>query len=434
MRAACVLLLLLLPMDLWADDHAAQFEPFKSRPITRITISGNKTTKEYVIRREIVARVGELLDPSALHESIVNLENLDIFSSVEVQPTDDGDGVALEVVVREMPWLIPYIKFKYADETGWSVGPTVSALNFLGRDISLSAYVLFGGTETGALDATYPWIAGNHLSFDLTVKDLTRDDELNEFREHSYELTPWVGVYLGKHGRLKGTISWFQMHSDSTGRTLVSDGGDNLVSVRGSIGYDTRDSWADPHEGWQNELEIGKTGGGLPGDGDSWRLIFDVRRFQPIADGQTLSISGLTSLNTGTVGVEYPSYLMYRMGGANSIRGYNVEELGKTVFGQNQIILSLEYQMLIMPFKEYLVWKWAFRVALQAAAFADWGTAWNQSASIRDPAKAGIGIGLRPLLPGVGMLRLDFAMGEGGDFIFNFGISRKFDSQRERIR
>lgn len=435
MRFTWLLLVFLLPVDAWARElDAATFEAFKNKTVTQITFTGNNVTKEYVIRREMTIRVGEPLSLDALAESVVNLENLDIFSSVHVTPTDHENGVALAFQVREMPWIIPYLKFKYTEENGWSIGPTVSALNLLGRGIKLSAFVLFGGTETSSFVGNYPWITGNHLSLDLTLKNLTREDTLNEFEEHSYQFTPWVGTYIGKHGRLKGTVSWFQMNSDSTGRTLQPDNQDNFVTIAGSIGYDSRDSWTNPHKGWQNELQIGKTGGGLPGDGDSWRVIFDVRRFQPTTERQTLAIGALATLNTGTVNVDYPSYLMYRMGGANSIRGYTIDELGKEVYGQNQLIGTLEYQLVVMPFREYVVWKWSFRAGLQVAAFADWGSAWNEGQSIRDPARTGFGVGIRPLVPAVDMVRFDFGFSQDGDFVFNFGISPKFDTQRDRLR
>ncbi len=434
MRFAWLLLVFLLPVDAWGELDAAEFEAFKNKTITQITFTGNNVTKEYVIRREMTVAVGDTLDLAALLESVVNLENLDVFSSVHVDPTDHENGVALAFQVREMPWIIPYIKFKYTDENGWSAGPTISALNFLGRGIKLSAFWLFGGTETFSFVGNYPWITGNHLSFDLTLKNLTREDTLNEFEEHSYELTPWLGTYIGKHGRLKGTVSWFQMNSDSTGRTLEPDDRDNFVSIRASIGYDSRDSWADPQRGWQNELEIGKTGGRLPGDGDSWRMIFDVRRYQPVAKRQNIAIGALASLNTGTVGTDDPEYLMYRMGGANTIRGYVLDELGKEVFGQNQLIVTLEYRLVVMPFREYVVWKWSFRAGLQLAAFADWGSAWNEGQSVRDPARTGYGVGIRPLVPAVDMVRFDFGFSRDGDFVFNFGISPKFDAQRDRLR
>ena len=46
------------------------------------------------------------------------LYNLDIFSSIKVLAAADGDGVAVEIRVREMPPLVPYIKWDVTDEDG----------------------------------------------------------------------------------------------------------------------------------------------------------------------------------------------------------------------------------------------------------------------------------------------------------------------------
>jgi outer membrane protein insertion porin family len=436
MRAAWLLLLLLLPSRIWAQtlDDPSQFEPYINEPIAEITLTGNNITRTHVITRELTVKIGDPLTLDAVKESVRNLMNLDIFSSITVTPTRVDDGIALDFAVREMPWIIPYIKFKYNEENGWSVGPTVSSLNFLGRDIQLSAFWLFGGTNTFSFIGSWPWITGNHLSLELTLQHLIRDDTLNKFEEDSYIFQPIIGTFLDKHGRLFGSFTWFQMNSDSTGRTLDPDNRDNLYSLGGSIGWDSRDSWNDPHRGWHNELVVEKTGDPLPGNGDYWRFILDLRRYQPLAERHTLAVGALTSLNSGTVGVDYPEYLMYRMGGANSIRGYLLDDLGPILFGQNQIILTVEYQWQIMPFREYTVWKWPFRAGLQAAAFADWGNAWNEGQSLRDRGKAGFGIGLRPLVPAVNMIRFDLGVSEDGDFVFNFGINPKFIAQRERLR
>ena len=437
MRTTWLLLLLLVPTSLWAQtlSDPSQFDKYLNRPITRITLTGNNITKTHVITRELTVKVGEPLTLEAATESISNLINLDIFSSVTVTPTLDGDGVALDFEVREMPWIIPFIKLKYNEQNGWSAGLSVSSLNLVGRDIRLSAYWLFlGGTNAFSFIGSWPWITGNHISLDLALEHLIRDDTLNEFEEESYIFQPIIGTYLGENGRLRGAFTWFQMKSDSTGRTLSADNRDDLFSIGGSIGWDSRDSWTDPHHGWHTELAVAKVGDPLPGDGEFWRGILDLRRYQPLARSQTLAIGSLFSMNTGTVGVDFPEYLMYRMGGANSIRGYNVDELGRVLFGQNQIILTVEYQWRILPFREYTVWKWPFRAGLQAAAFADWGNAWNEGQSPRGRGKAGFGIGLRPLVPAVNMLRFDFAVSGEGDFVFNFGINPKFDAQRLRLR
>ena len=407
------------------------FKKYIGRPVTRITIQGNDVTKEFVIRREIALEIGEPLTDEAAAKSVSNMMNLDIFSSVTVTPTLDGDGVAVDFDVNEMPWIIPYIKLKYNEENGWSVGPTVTAFNLAGRDIKLSAYALFGGTTTFSFIGSWPWIVGNHLSLDLALEHLNRDDTLNEFEEDSYRFIPWIGTFIGESGRLRGSVGWFQMSSDSAGRTLDPDNTDDFFAVAGSIGYDTRDSWTNPHIGWHNELQIARIGG----SGDWTQYIFDVRRYQPMwGKKHTLAMGGLVSHNTGEVGVDFPEYFMYRMGGANSIRGYVLDDLGRVLFGQNQAILTFEYQYLVMPFREYKVIKWPFRAGLQLAAFADYGTAWNNGQSLDGQAKFGAGIGARPLLPGINMLRFDFGVSEDGDVVFNFGVQTKFDAQRLRLR
>ena len=147
-----------------------------------------------------------------------------------------------------------------------------------------------------------------------------------------------------------------------------------------------------------------------------------------------MALGTLLSINTGMVGVDYPEYLMYRMGGANSIRGYLLDDLGPVLYGQNQFIFTGEYHFVLMPYKEYEVIKWSFRAGLQLAAFADYGNAWNEGQNFGERGKFGWGVGIRPLVPAVNMLRFDFGVSQYGDVVFNFGVNTKFWAQRQRIR
>ena len=416
----------------FADEASLKkhLEKYKGQTVTQITITGNKSTKEYVIRREIQLVVGEPATLEAAWESVTGLLNLDIFSEIVVTAKEDSGGVAVNFDVHEMPPLIPYFKFKYNEENGWSIGPAVTAFNLAGRDIKLSGYVLFGGTTTYSIVGSYPWITGNHVSLDLDLVHLNRDDTLNEFEEKSYQFTPWLGTFIGKSGRLKGSIGWFQMGSDSTGRTLDPDNTDDFAYAAGAIGYDTRDSWTNAHRGWNNQLQIGYFGG----SGDWWEAIIDLRRYQQLFRWNTLAMGTLFSLNSGTVDVDFPEYFMYRMGGANSIRGYLLDDLGPVLYGQNQAILTAEYQWEIMPWQAYKVIKWSFRAGLQLAAFVDYGTAWNNGQSTDGRWKFGYGVGIRPMLPAVNVVRFDMGVSQYGDIVFNFGVQTKFDAQRLRLR
>jgi outer membrane protein assembly factor BamA len=330
-----------------------------------------------------------------------------------------------------MPAWIPWVGFSYTEEDGFSAGPKVSALNLKGRAVSLGARAYFGGADQYSARLTWPWITGNHLSFDFYGARLNRYDSLNEFEETSYEFSPTVGTYFGEHGRLAGKFSLFQMKSDLPGKTLSPDDHDVLPRLGGSIGWDTRDSWRFPSRGWNNELAFWRTFG----DASFWSMDLDLRRYIRLGRTHRILVSSLTSLQTGTVGEDVPQYLMYRMGGANSIRGYAIDELGRTLYGKNQMIGTVEYSFNVMPLRRWDIWKFALRMGLDAAFFTDAGIAWSEPRDLSmRRARAGLGGGLRLLVPGSEMVRFDLGWSPEGGFHFHFASGSKPVAQRQRIR
>ena len=427
-----IIVVSLVPSTVRAEFDKEGLLPYENKTITAMTLSGNNSTRDYIIQREFDLEVGDPLDIDELAEGYQNLENLGIFGSIIVNVKEDGDGVAVEWLFREMPPFIPYLAFRYTEENGFSVGPAISSVNLFGRALRLSGRVLFGGTNTAILTMRWPWITGSyHLSFDLDASHLIRDDELNEFEETSDEITPWIGRYVGDKGRIRGMMGYFRMESDIDGITLSENNADNFLRVGGSIGYDSRDSWRVPREGWEHQLEAIFT----TGDGTFLTTNLDIRRFQPLTERQALFIGALTTLQTGTVGEDVPQYLTYRMGGANSIRGYNITELGKTLYGKNQFIGTLEYHYTLLPLKAYHLLKWSAALGLQLALFTDTGIAWSDSDDFNTERwKTGFGFGIRLLVPGTEMTRFDVGFNRNGDVYFHFGNWFKWTAQRFRLR
>lgn len=419
-----------------ADSTADPLAPHEGLLVTRVDITGYKVTKEFIIRREIHTRPGDRFHTADIQRDLTRIENLGIFSSARVvaEPTDST--VAIVYHVREMPWLVPYPRIRYTEENGWSVGAGVTSVNLFGRAIYATGYFLVGGLDSYALKFTYPWITGNHVSFDLTAADFRRFDPLNDFNEHSRELTPWVGRWIGERGRIAGTVSYFQMNSDRDGITLSPDRRDQFVRIGVRAGYDSRNAWRNPRHGWQNEVLVMRYDGKPFDDPGQWWLTeFDVRHFRAIGAKNSCVVGALLSLQNGEVGVDFPSYLQYRMGGANSIRGYNIEDLGKTLYGRNQWILTAELQRMLVPVREYRLAKWSFSAGLKAATFVDWGVAWNGSDEFdAHKSRTGFGVGLRWILPAVYELRTDVAIGEGGEIHFHLGVGDKLTAQRSRLR
>jgi outer membrane protein insertion porin family len=405
--------------------------PYAGRVVQAIELQGQQTTRDYVIRREIETAVGQPLRVATVDEDLLRLDNLSIFAEVHVEAEAVGEEVRLVYHVKEMPPWIPWVGFSYTEQDGFSAGPKLSALNLWGRAISLGGRAYFGGARQLSARLTWPWIKANHLSFDFYGARLSRTDTLNDFKETSYEFTPSVGTYFGKHGRLSGKFSLFRMESDVDGKTLDPDNGDVLPRLGASIGWDTRDSWRFPRAGWQNELELWYTGG----NGNFLTMNLDLRRWLRVGKSQRVMLSSLTSLQTGTVGVDVPQYLIYRLGGANSIRGYSIDELGRTLYGKNQMLGTIEYSVNVVKLQRWDIWKFALRMGLDLAAFSDLGIAWSDSSEFSAKrARGGTGVGVRLLVPGSEMVRFDVGWSPDGGFHFHFASGSKPVAQRQRIR
>ena len=143
----------------------------------------------------------------------------------------------------------------------------------------------------------------------------------------------------------------------------------------------------------------------------------------------------ISGVQTGTLGVEIPSYMDYRIGGANSVRGYTPTSLGREVSGKNQLLTTVEYQHLLLDIQELTVVGFKFTMGLELAAFVDTGTAWNTPNEFGTrQTRTGFGVGVRPIVPGVGEVRLDVGFSPGGGIVFHLGALPKMEAQRERLR
>jgi outer membrane protein insertion porin family len=418
------------------DASVSSLVPLAGRRVAAIEIRGHNVTKDWVITREIRTRVGDLLDVETVGRDVARLDNLSIFAEIRVDAEPVGDdAVRLVFNFKEMPSWFPILSYVYTEENGLSWGLGVSAGNLSGRDLSVSARVYFGDLEQQWSRISWPWIRGNHGSFDFYGARYTRPDELRGFEETSYEFTPEVGTYIGDHGWARAKFSYFRMESDTAGITLSPDNEDNLLRLGASFGWDTRDSWRNPRRGGQNEIELWHTGGFLGGDGDWWSANLDLRRWLPVTRRTKLMLSGLVSLQSGTLDGDVPVYLDYYLGGANTIRGYGVTDLGDELSGKNQMLGTAEYSFTVIPLRRWDLWKISLRLGAELAVFADAGIAWTESRDLTiRRARGGLGGGLRLLVPGSEMVRLDVGWSPASGFHFHFANGTKPKAQRARLR
>lgn len=403
--------------------------------IKEIRYEGLKRTKEYIVTRELLSRVGEPLSQENLDREINKLELLDIFSDVRIETEVGGDEVILTYIFVETFPILPSIGLKISDENGVSVGGGIKSPNLLGRDIFFSGRVMFGGSKDVEVWIENPWITGNHLGYSLEYYHRERDNLIIDSYEIANEFYLSVGSHIAEKGRVGADFSSINIKSDIPGTTLSPDGTDHTTRLGFFLGYDNRDVVPDTRRGWWNEIAMSGNLRMFKNSTKFFQLDLDIRRFQPLPlwDRHNLAFFSLTTLRTGTVGVDVAPWQVFGIGGTNTVRGWEFAARR----GKNQFINTLEYRITIMkPRLIHLPFKIKYRGGIGIAVFGDLGIGWNTQDEFKaEKFIGGFGAGVRLLLPIVGVLRLDVGWGQPGMGIFlHLGAFEKPVMARRRVR
>jgi outer membrane protein insertion porin family len=115
--------------------------------LRQIEVTGNKTTIDPVVRREMMIVEGELYSAAAVDVSKARLERLGFFDEVDIAPvnTDYADQMDLGVKVVEKPTGSLSFGAGYSSRDGFIVSGSVSQSNLFGRGYNGSIVADVGG-------------------------------------------------------------------------------------------------------------------------------------------------------------------------------------------------------------------------------------------------------------------------------------------------
>jgi outer membrane protein insertion porin family len=409
----------------------AEEDEFEGKTIKDVRLTGVKWTKEYVVLRELESQIGEPYSSKTVNQDIERLEHLGIFSEINIYPKRQDCDVILEVVVKEIFPFFPSPTFRITDEDGLLVGVAVNYVNGLHKAVSGSVNLLFGGATNIDVNLKDPWLLGNRFGYEANFIHRDRRNAIFDYDEIANEVYLRLSSYVGYHGRVGTRIGLQSIRSDSTGRTLSPSNEDHVPSLGVYVGWDSRDRWGNPKQGWWNEIAIGKFGI-FGGDSDFWRANIDLRKYHRFTDHFLFVFTTLLTVTSGTVGQDIAEWQQFGVGGTNSVRGY---DLGSRI-GKNQNINTVELRYNFLEPRGVRVWKLNTLLGLQVAGFFDLGHAWSTNNEFTfDNYISGYGLGLRLIIPKVAMIRFDFGLGESGKGIrFHVGGFEKAVKQRDRVR
>ncbi|MCD6298525.1 MAG: outer membrane protein assembly factor BamA, partial [Deltaproteobacteria bacterium] len=326
----------------------------------RINISGNTTTRDKVIRRELKVIEGEYFSGKKLKKSSEKLERLGFFEDVEVQTKQGSreDLMILDVNVKEKPTGTFSFGAGYSSVDNVMGTVSVSENNLFGRGQRLSASVRIGG-KSSQFDVTFtePWILDK--DFSGTVRTFKWEREYDDYTKDSLggALTfGWPMEMIDEYTRAWSSYRYedaevsdispyaSQLLKDMEGRSKTS-------SFAVGLRRNSTDRPWNATRGSINEIMLEYAGGFLGGDNYFNKVWARSAWFFPFYWNTSFMAQGRWGYLKERSGGDLPTYEKWFLGGINTIRGFEYAAVSPydpvtldKVGGEKMMAYNLEYR------------------------------------------------------------------------------------------
>ncbi len=350
-----------------------QFDEQKQFYVHRIEFKGNVTTRDKVIRREVLLDEGDLFNNRLWEVSILRLNQLDYFEPIKPEHTEikrnvkDGT-VDLTLKVKEKGKQSIGLTGGISGIAGSFVGLSYQTNNFLGLGETLTFSAEFGDRQRNFLFGfTEPYLFDRPISTGFTI--FSSRFNFNQSRETSLLLGQRVQLDQNSTQNYNQNSKGFTLfasyplrHFSREGVTRVgltygltdtnidafSDasrllfetlqfrsfaGPSALRGIRSSrivptISYNSIDSPINPTHGKSFFISESFEGGPLGGNVNASTTILEGKYFRPINKRRNvLGFRLLTAFATGYGGRDVPPYSRFFLGGEDTVRGFDIRTI-----------------------------------------------------------------------------------------------------------
>ncbi len=340
--------------------------------VRRIDFSGNTTTRDKVIRREILLDEGDLFNSRLWEVSLLRLNQLGYFevlkedqaANITRDTRNNTVDITLKVKERgrnsvQMSGGVSgiagsFVSFGYSTNNFLGLGETLSLDTQLGDRIRS---VTFGFTEPYFLDKPiqvgftifyqrFNYDQGREVSL-FSGRNLTAQfealghDNLLNYSSNGYGFTAYASTLLRRSfARVGVTYSYSNSRFEPTtqaARTYFEavnfqniDGPNQLSGIRQSsiipnFSYNTVDHPITPSRGKSIYISTTFAGSFLGGNTNFIEPTIDVKYFRSgLRKGHVIGMHGLGRFITGYGGKTPPPFNRFYMGGENDIRGFDI--------------------------------------------------------------------------------------------------------------
>lgn len=385
------------------------YEIKKGRQIyfERILIEGNTKTRDKVIRRELKVYEQELFSGSQLKRGIRNLYRLDYFEDIKVDTAKGSseDSTILKINVTEKATGAFSIGAGYSTMNDFFIMGSISQRNFLGKGQTLQLKAELGGrSDKYTLSFTEPWLfdiplsAGFEVySWEYDYGNYDKDSQGGSIRL-SYQIIDYTRVGLTyRYERADVT----NIEDDAAFSIRDIEGLNITSSITASIRYDSRDRVFNPTEG--TDLGLSYEYAGLGGNIGFDKVVAEAGHYIPLFWGVVNFLHAKGGYVTEKSGMLLPDYERFYLGGMNSVRGfdfqdiYAVDENGDEIGGDKFVQFNFE---ILIPLSK--------KLGLVGVLFYDTGNVYGENESVDlSILRESVGYGIRWYSP-VGPIRLEY--------------------------
>jgi outer membrane protein insertion porin family len=353
-----------------------KFDEQKQYYVRRIDFSGNTTTRDKVIRRELLLDEGQLFNKRAWEVSILRLNQLDYFDrieedkAVEIKRNTKEGTVDLNLKLKEKGKQSIGLQGGVSGLAGTFIGLTYQTNNFLGLGETLTFSAQFGDIQRSFMFGfTEPYLFDRPISTGFTVfssrysfnqaRQLAllqgqavslNPQFIQNYNQNSTGFTAFASYPLKRlsfarlgltYGLTRTSITPFNdasrfLFESIQFRSVAGPSALNGIvssTLTPTITYNTVDNPTNPKKGKSYFYSLGFTGGPLGGNVNTISNIFDWKYFRPIQKHRNvLGFHAVAGYTTGFGGKEVPPFSRYYMGGENDIRGFDIRSISPVTF------------------------------------------------------------------------------------------------------
>ena len=326
----------------------------------KINIYGNTKTRDKVIRRELTVYENDLYSGKRLKRSVRNLDRLDFFQDIKVEPTKGSadDKMILNLTVVEKPTGAFSFGGGYSSTENVFAMVQLSQANLFGRGQQLSLKAEVGGTTTRfSLSFTEPWLFDIPLSagIDLYNWQVDYDDYDRDSKGGSIRLGYLLFDYTRAYISYSYDISNIEDIDDDASYEIKDLEGRNTTStISTTLRYDSRDKVFNPSEGSNHSITVEYAGFG--GNIGFIKYLAETGWYFPVYKSLVLFTHGETGYIQENSGKKVPDYEKFYLGGINSLRGFDWRDISSFDDEGNEVggdkYLQLNFELIWPIFKE----------------------------------------------------------------------------------